>query len=106
MGARGNIRIAVVIEIPHGDHGPIRRSGNVMMRLECSISVPQQDTHLVLRIRVVVYDDKVHLSVLIPVHCGYANRRGAGGEIQVRTKSAIAIVDENGNSVGVGINRG
>ena len=52
-----------------------------------------------------VYHDKVHLSVLVPVHSSYAIRRGAGGEFKMRAKSAIAIVDKNGNSVGRKIDR-
>ncbi len=60
----------------------------------CAVSAPVLDDH------------QVHLSVLVPVHRGYGQRRRTGSEIQVRAESAIAVVDQNGDGVGVAVYRG
>jgi hypothetical protein len=48
----------------------------------------------------------IHLSILVPIHRSHAVWPGAGSEIQVRAKSAISVVDQDGNSIDVCIDRG
>src|SRR6185312_1754163 len=70
------------------------------MWLKSSVAVAQQDRHAVRGVGCTVGDDQIHLSIFVPIHGGQSNRPGPGGEFKLRTESAVAVVDQNRNSIG------
>src|ERR1051326_4007489 len=76
------------------------------MSLERSIAVADQDGDAVRGVRSAVHNHKVHLAILVPVHGSQINGRGTSGEVNVRAESAIAIVNQNGDSIGAVIDCG
>src|SRR5947209_12937475 len=95
----------VMIEVAHRDRGWIWTSGNVLMRLERAIPVPQQNGDAVRAVSAAVHHYKVHLAVLVPVHRSHTNWRRTSGEITMRTESTVSGVNQNGNSVGAVVDR-
>src|SRR5579862_849564 len=75
------------------------------MRLESSIAIPNQDGYAVCRIRPTADHHQVHLAIFVPVHRGQSHGRRTSGIFRVRAKRAITVVNEDGNSIGTGIDR-
>src|SRR5215469_1960823 len=76
------------------------------MRLESSISISNQDGDAVGGICSAVHNHQVHLSVFVPVDCSQSNRRRPGSKFHMWPKSAVAIVDEDRNRIGILIDGG
>jgi hypothetical protein len=60
----------------------------------------------VSRVGSAVRNHQVYLSIFIPVHRGQTIGPGSGGKLKLRTESAVTIIDQDGNSIGAGIDCG
>src|SRR5215470_15282096 len=101
----GDVRIAIVIEIPHGNGVCIRCAGDVSMSLESSIPIADQDGDVVCGIGSAVHHDQVHLAVFVPVDRRQTDGRRSCGKLKWGPESAVTIIEQNRDVIGAAVNR-